>query len=590
MLLSSEANIFHKISGEAVPFGIDSGLSYGRPLIVLIDARAYVVLPKNPREYFSPSNVAISSNGHNEFIIRFSNRIFTSLQSSGNVIDELKTMCGVNLDITESYKIISTSIGEHLKKRIENRYGIKNDFKYFTIASLKSNAPSSNVIGSVYSLAQRPIPLISVSFLRKYDNTDQQSRTMAAQMNPLLQQCVKRILVGNIVVCNPCSEKAKSSFSLLLPSMASMNEHLKYKVLDATPNLRQGLTKEDHASFIYQILPSTRIILENESIDFRMSDTPTKVPTDNMILNTIQAVRRCSTLNHSSSHQANFNFDIPRAFFLSGPAGVGKTYQIKTAVDILNDQAQSESIKLVSLRGSELLSLGPNEGEAAIQLEYIFENAVKFSQKDQSCISLVFMDECDALLSSDIIGATLGSLLDKVSNLNPIDIPNQESSGWKRLIIIAATNRIDAIPSYLRRPGRFDREICVSSPTAQARYKILKSILSEIGAFIANEEEKQQELMHIADLTVGYVAADLSSLVRRALLLSISAGQSEQSHVISTKHLQQAMQDVGASALRDTSASAPPATTWDDIAGDAGGAKVSIWNFVMCCVSMDIHL
>ena len=177
---------------------------------------------------------------------------------------------------------------------------------------------------------------------------------------------------------------------------------------------------------------------------------------------------------------------------------------------------------------------------------------------------------------SDIIGATLGSLLDKVSNLTPKDIQNQESSGWKRLVIIAATNRIDAIPSYLRRPGRFDREICVSSPTAQARYKILKSILSEIGAFIANEEEKQQDLMHIADLTVGYVAADLSSLVRRALLLSISAGQSGQSHVISTKHLQQAMQDVGASALRDTSASAPPATTWDDIAGDAGGAKVSI--------------
>jgi transitional endoplasmic reticulum ATPase len=292
-------------------------------------------------------------------------------------------------------------------------------------------------------------------------------------------------------------------------------------------------------------------------------------------------------LNFNGSNQTYLNVDVPRAFFLSGPAGVGKTYQVKTAVDILNSQAETESIKLISLRGSELLSIGLNEAEAAIQLKYIFDNAFKFAQKDQNYISLIFMDECDALLSSDIIGATLGSLLDKLSS---IAMTHPEHSGWKRIIVIAATNRIDTIPGYLRRPGRFDREICVPPPSAQVRYKILRSILSEVGVFITGEEEeKQQEnntfllkdnLMNIADLTVGYVAADLSSLVRRALMLSISTKQNEQPNMISFEHLIQAMQDVGASALRDSSASTPPATTWDDIAGDAGGAKVSAHNLV----------
>jgi SpoVK/Ycf46/Vps4 family AAA+-type ATPase len=133
-------------------------------------------------------------------------------------------------------------------------------------------------------------------------------------------------------------------------------------------------------------------------------------------------------------------------------------------------------------------------------------------------------------------------------------------------------------------------EISVTPPTAEVRYETLKSILSEIDVSIAaDKKEKQQDnnsslttedLMNIADLTVGYVAADLSSLVRRALLLSISDNQNGQSNVMSIKHLLGAMQNVGASALRDASASAPPVTTWDDIAGDAGGAKVSTDNFV----------
>jgi AAA+ superfamily predicted ATPase len=579
MTVSSEANIFHKISGDAASAEVgSSGI-----LVVSIGSRAYLVQPKTPKEYFSSANAAISSNCSNEFVIRFSKHAFIPIKSLENDVNELRAACGETVEIIESYKITSKSINVDLKKRIEKRYGNKDGFEYFTITNLKPNNLSCNIHGYVHRLSQVPIPLLSISFRRKYDNVDQKS----PKMNPLLQQCLKRLLVGNIVICNPHSEKAKSSVSISMPSIWSMNERLDYTVVNATPNLRKNMTKEGKRSFIYQILPSTRIILENECEDFKIKDVVVKVPEDNLVLNIIQAVRQCSNLNFNGSNQTYLNVDVPRAFFLSGPAGVGKTYQVKTAVDILNSQAETESIKLISLRGSELLSIGLNEAEAAIQLKYIFDNAFKFAQKDHNYISLIFMDECDALLSSDIIGATLGSLLDKLSS---IAMTHPEHSGWKRIIVIAATNRIDTIPGYLRRPGRFDREICVPPPSAQVRYKILRSILSEVGVFITGEEEeKQQEnntfllkdnLMNIADLTVGYVAADLSSLVRRALMLSISTKQNEQPNMISFEHLIQAMQDVGASALRDSSASTPPATTWDDIAGDAGGAKVSAHNLV----------
>ena len=148
------------------------------------------------------------------------------------------------------------------------------------------------------------------------------------------------------------------------------------------------------------------------------------------------------------------------------------------------------------------------------------------------------------------------------------------------MIVIAATNRIDAIPSSLRRPGRIDRELSISPPNAKERLKILKSLLNEIeqGRDFQRDDSHEDEsksindteILEIAELCVGYVASDLASLIRRAAFLSFSEGVAG----ITSKCLKDAMKDVGASALRDSAINAPPSTRWTDIAGDAGGAKV----------------
>ena len=305
----------------------------------------------------------------------------------------------------------------------------------------------------------------------------------------------------------------------------------------------------------------------------------------------------------------------------------------------------TSKIRLISLRGSELLSSSASSGggghyaTAARELERQFQLAASLSCRSQGSRTnshnyhgvpdgesmvgnnddngsndggtqavVVFLDECDALVSSSIVAAMLALLLDKMEG-GGISDTNYDGSndGWGSLVLVAATNRIDAIPASLRRPGRLEKEIVVSPPNVQERFALLKSIMlgssnnpsSDEGLDNLEEDNNRDRnvstignvddsgIQSVAEACVGYVAADLSALVRRAAMLrierqfhnptSLSNDSSQISlrdcSIINTKDLFAAMNDVGASCLRDASLSAPPKTTWNDIAGDVGGAK-----------------
>ena len=189
-----------------------------------------------------------------------------------------------------------------------------------------------------------------------------------------------------------------------------------------------------------------------------------------------------------------------------------------------------------------------------------------------------------------------------------------EDDGWGRIIVVASTNRIDAVPRSLRRPGRFDREICFGPPGRDERLGILTSLLAPYrhGAAPGDDGERGEGdggggrdggLSDVAADCVGYVAADLAALVRGAATLGLrrrvgagvgddddhddvrttaaaegrgGGGDPEEGRddpLVTPELLRLAMPDAGASALRDSAVSAPPAATWDDVAGDAGGAK-----------------
>ena len=449
-----------------------------------------------------------------------------------------------------------------------------------------------------------PTPLLSISlsrvnnidnrniynhdqYISKNDHEDNE------QLNVLLMQCLKRQLIGTLL-------NLDSSVRLLAPNDKNHNlETYYFQINDVLP-YRQNSRITSYSNIVhsdnvllYQVLPSTRITIDNDThqqIDHTTQFLGTeKVHTDNnvpqheeILINTIKSIRHCSKMSPGS----HYSVDIPRVFLLSGSPGVGKTYSVRKAIETSKNVGPT---KLISLRGSELLSNG-NESDAAHELTKIFNSALSFVEKQDNSVALLFMDECDALFSSVIVSASLASFLDqmtsKIVDSNKID---RFAPAWKRLLVVAATNRIDAVPSMLRRPGRFDREICISPPNTQQRFDILKNILNGIDSSIGigstrdKSHQKNQGLIQcndkvliaVAELCVGYVASDLAALARKSVLIAIK----NECRNIDMETFKAAMKDVGASALRDSAINAPPTTRWSDIAGDAGGAKVRMIGF-----------
>ena len=162
---------------------------------------------------------------------------------------------------------------------------------------------------------------------------------------------------------------------------------------------------------LYIIMPSTRITIVNFSTKGRASkeivvkssrhDDLNISPAAELLIDTIQCIRMVKV-------------NVPRAFLLTGPPGVGKTHSVRLAVEASRKQGPTQ---FVSLQGSELLSASSHPAEAAKALNQHFQKVVLFCEHENH-VGIVFIDECEALLSSDSVAAMFGSLLDKVSVLH----------------------------------------------------------------------------------------------------------------------------------------------------------------------------
>ncbi len=352
--------------------------------------------------------------------------------------------------------------------------------------------------------------------------------------NPLQQASWKRQLVGRILLYR------EGTFTSTIQLRDSKSRTLSLCIESLA-------ARSSSSQVLFVVLPSTRISLVQSSADTTAQPLtlPQTFPTG------ISSMTKQLLHTIICTHE---HIPVPRTFLLSGPAGVGKTYSVRKVLELCPFPVQ-----LVSLRGSEVLQTHSN---AALALERQFLTV----GIDATKISLVFLDECDALVSVETVATMLATLLDKVA------------SHWNHLIVIAATNRIDSLPGYLRRAGRFDKEIPMAPPNAPERADILLTLVrQQVSSEDTNDSissHMTRDLQQIADLCVGYVPADLNALVRRATLLA--AEQCEPPGLALVRFLEEAMSDVGPSALRDASISAPPKITWNDIAGDPGGAKTAL--------------
>lgn len=245
----------------------------------------------------------------------------------------------------------------------------------------------------------------------------------------------------------------------------------------------------------------------------------------------------------------------PKGVLLHGPPGTGKTLLAKAV-------ANESEANFILLNGPEIMSKFYGESEKKIR--DIFEEAEKTAP------TIIFIDEIDAIAPKreEVMGEVERRVVSQL--LTAMD--GLKSRG--KVIVIAATNRVNAIDPALRRPGRFDREIEINVPGKEGRLAILK-IHTRGMPF-----SKDVNLEEIASITHGFVGADLEALAKesamsvlRKLLPKINLDAEEQISqevlaklIVKNVDFMDALKNVRPSAMREVLVETPN-VNWSDVGG-----------------------
>lgn len=245
----------------------------------------------------------------------------------------------------------------------------------------------------------------------------------------------------------------------------------------------------------------------------------------------------------------------PKGVLLHGPPGCGKTLLAKAV-------ANESDTKFFHINGPEITS--KFAGEAEKKIREIFDQAEK------NAPAIIFFDEIDAIAAKrdDAYGEVekrmVAQLLATMDGL--------KTRG--KVIVMAATNRPNALDPALRRPGRFDREIDIGVPSKEGRLNILKIHTRNMPL------AKDVDLKKIAASTHGLVGADLEALCKEAAMIVVrkilpKLNLDEESSIpqevldklkIVREDFDEAMKVVSPSALREVLVEIPN-VEWEEIGG-----------------------
>ncbi len=244
----------------------------------------------------------------------------------------------------------------------------------------------------------------------------------------------------------------------------------------------------------------------------------------------------------------------PKGVLLYGPPGTGKTLIARVV-------AAETNAAFFVINGPEIINKFYGESES--RLRAVFQEA------QRKAPSIIFIDELDALApkrtetGGEVERRIVGQLLALMDGLT--------SRG--QIVLIGATNQPNALDTALRRPGRFDREIALRVPDVRGRTEILR--IHSRDAALANDID----FARLAQLTPGFVGADLEALCREAAMIALRRVlphiDYERGYIpyetlvnlyITMADFQAALREIEPSTTREVYVEVSE-TTWDDIGG-----------------------
>ncbi|MEE1788740.1 ATP-dependent zinc metalloprotease FtsH [Streptomyces sp. SP17BM10] len=192
----------------------------------------------------------------------------------------------------------------------------------------------------------------------------------------------------------------------------------------------------------------------------------------------------------------------PRGVIMVGPPGTGKTLLARAV-------AGEAEVPFLSVTGSGFVEMFVGVG--ASRVRDLFDDARKRAP------SIIFIDEIDAVGGRRAGGSRLGGNDEREQTLNQLLAEMDGFDQSTGIVVIAATNRPDALDPALLRPGRFDRQVTVPLPNQRERAAILAVHVR--GKTLAPDAD----LDRIARGTPGFSGADLANLVNEAAINAVRA-------------------------------------------------------------------
>lgn len=258
-------------------------------------------------------------------------------------------------------------------------------------------------------------------------------------------------------------------------------------------------------------------------------------------------------LKHPELFQ-KLGIEPPKGVLLYGPPGTGKTLIAKAV-------ANEVDAHFITISGPEIMS--KYYGESEQRLREIFEEA------KENAPAIIFIDEIDSIapkreeVTGEVERRVVAQLLALMDGLE----------GRGQVIVIGATNRPDSLDPALRRPGRFDREIEIGVPDREGRKEILEIHTRKMPL------AEDVDLEELAELTNGFVGADLEALCKEAAMhalrrvlpeIDIEAEEIPAEVIenlkVTREDFMEALKNIEPSAMREVLVEVPD-VRWEDVGG-----------------------